>query len=59
MFFFLVQTEQGDIFKVALEADEGMVTEIKLKYFDTANVASSMCVMKTGFLYVASEFGNQ
>lgn len=59
MFFFLVQTEQGDIFKITLEIDDDMVTEIKLKYFDTTPVATSMCVLKTGFLFVASEFGNQ
>lgn len=59
MFFFLAQTEQGDIFKVTLETDEDMVTEIKLKYFDTVPVATAMCVMKTGFLFVAAEFGNQ
>ncbi|XP_026279022.1 splicing factor 3B subunit 3 [Frankliniella occidentalis] len=58
MFFFLAQTEQGDIFKITLETDEDVVTEIKLKYFDTVPVASAMCVMKTGFLFVASEFGN-
>ncbi|KAK9502509.1 hypothetical protein O3M35_011278 [Rhynocoris fuscipes] len=58
MFFFLVQTEQGDIFKVTLETDEDVVTEIKLKYFDTVPVAAAMCVLKTGFLFVASEFGN-
>ncbi|KAL6424084.1 hypothetical protein ACFW04_009760 [Cataglyphis niger] len=58
MFFFLAQTEQGDIFKITLETDEDMVTEIKLKYFDTVPVAASMCVLKTGFLFVASEFGN-
>lgn len=58
MFFFLSQTEQGDIFKITLETDEDMVTEIKLKYFDTIPVATSMCVLKTGFLFVASEFGN-
>jgi len=58
MFFFLVQTEQGDIFKITLETDEDMVTEIKLKYFDTVPGASSMNVLKTGFLFVASEFGN-
>ncbi|KAK6617102.1 Splicing factor 3B subunit 3 [Polyplax serrata] len=58
VFFFLAQTEQGDIFKITLETDEDMVTEIKLKYFDTVPVATSMCVMKTGFLFVASEFGN-
>ena len=59
MFFFLVQTEQGDIFKVTMEIDEDMVKEVKLKYFDTVPVATSMCVLKTGFLFVASEFGNQ
>ncbi|CAI9716004.1 splicing factor 3B subunit 3 [Octopus vulgaris] len=58
MFFFLAQTEQGDIFKITLEIDEDMVTEIRLKYFDTVPVATSMCVLKTGFLFVASEFGN-
>lgn len=58
VFFFLAQTEQGDIFKVTLETEGDMVTEIKLKYFDTVPVAAAMCVLKTGFLFVASEFGN-
>ena len=35
------------------------VTEIRIKYFDTVPVASSMSVLKTGFLFCASEFGNQ
>ena len=48
MFFFLVQTEQGDIFKIQLETDGDMVTEIKLKYFDTVPVATTMNVLKTG-----------
>lgn len=59
MFFFLVQTEQGDIFKITMEMDEEVVKELKLKYFDTVPVSTSMCVLKTGFLFVASEFGNQ
>ncbi|KAK7114295.1 hypothetical protein V1264_000378 [Littorina saxatilis] len=58
MFFFLVQTEQGDIFKVTLETDEDIVTEIRLKYFDTVPVAASMSVLKSGFLFIAAEFGN-
>uniref|UniRef100_A0A673M947 Splicing factor 3B subunit 3 n=1 Tax=Sinocyclocheilus rhinocerous TaxID=307959 RepID=A0A673M947_9TELE len=58
MFFFLAQTEQGDIFKVTLETDEEMVTEIRMKYFDTIPVSTAMCVLKTGFLLVATEFGN-
>ncbi|CAG2174878.1 unnamed protein product, partial [Oppiella nova] len=58
MFFFLVQTEQGDVFKLTLEIEDDMVTEIKLKYFDTVPVAANLCVLKTGFLFVGSEFGN-
>lgn len=58
MFFFLIQTEQGDVFKITLQSEGDIVTEIRIKYFDTVPVASSMCVLKTGFLFVASEFGN-
>ena len=35
------------------------VTEIKIKYFDTLPVCSSMCVLKSGFLFCSAEFGNQ
>ena len=35
------------------------MTELKIKYFDTVPVAASLCVLKTGFLFCASEFGNQ
>lgn len=59
MYFFLVQTENGDVFKVTLETDEDLVTEMKLKYFDTVPPANSMCILKSGFLFVAAEFGNQ
>ena len=56
MFFFLIQTEQGDIFKVTLVTEEDIVTELRLKYFDTVPVSSSMAVLRTGFLFVAAEF---
>ncbi|KAK9154221.1 hypothetical protein Sjap_001701 [Stephania japonica] len=58
MFFFLLQTEYGDVFKVTLEHDNDHVTELKVKYFDTMPVTAAMCVLKTGFLFAASEFGN-
>ncbi|XP_010939835.1 spliceosome-associated protein 130 A [Elaeis guineensis] len=58
MFFFLLQTEYGDIFKVTLDHEGDRVTELKIKYFDTIPVTSSMCVLKAGFLFAASEFGN-
>ncbi|KAE9451386.1 hypothetical protein C3L33_16710, partial [Rhododendron williamsianum] len=58
MFFFLLQTEYGDIFKVTLDHDNDRVKELKIKYFDTIPVTSSLCVLKSGFLFAASEFGN-
>ena len=32
--------------------------ELKIKYFDTIPPCVSVCVLKTGFLFAASEFGN-
>ncbi|EDV29081.1 uncharacterized protein TRIADDRAFT_49802 [Trichoplax adhaerens] len=58
LFFFFIQNEQGDIFKLTLTVEDDMVSSIKLKYFDTIPVASSMIVLKTGFLFASSEFGN-
>ncbi|CAH9121286.1 unnamed protein product [Cuscuta epithymum] len=58
MFFFLLQTEYGDIFKATLDHDNDRVKELKIKYFDTIPVTSSLCVLKSGFLFAASEFGN-
>lgn len=64
-FFFLLQTEDGDLFKVTLgmqEHTEGILTGevkcIRIKYFDTVPVASCLCILKSGFLFVASECGN-
>jgi splicing factor 3B subunit 3 len=64
-FFFLLQSEDGDLFKVTLEMAEddsgqatGEVKRLKIKYFDTVPIASSLCILKSGFLFVASETGN-
>ncbi|KAI9766913.1 MAG: pre-mRNA-splicing factor rse1 [Geoglossum simile] len=64
-FFFLLQSEDGDLFKVTLEMVDddngqptGEVKKLKIKYFDTVPVASSLCILKSGFLFVASETGN-
>ena len=56
--FFLLQTEYGDIFKVDLEHSGDTVTELRIKYFDTIPVTSAICVLRSGFLFAASEFGN-
>ncbi|CAL1706734.1 unnamed protein product [Somion occarium] len=57
-FFFLLQSEEGDLYKVTIEHDEQDVKAVKIKYFDTVPVAISLCILKSGFLFVASEFGN-
>ena len=64
-FFFLLQTEDGDLFKVTIDMVEdeagqatGEVKRLKIKYFDTVPIASSLCILKSGFLFVASETGN-
>ncbi|KXS19436.1 hypothetical protein M427DRAFT_450591 [Gonapodya prolifera JEL478] len=63
-FFILAQTEDGDVFKVQVDYPPGAggdiqgITAIRLKYFDTVPVATGLVLLKTGFLFVAAEFGN-
>lgn len=57
-FFFLLQSEEGDLFKVTIDHEEEEVQSVKIKYFDTVPVASSLAILKSGFLFVASDFGN-
>lgn len=47
------------MYKVTIEHEEEEVLALKIKYFDTVPVATSLCILKSGFLFVASEFGNQ
>lgn len=62
LFFFLIQSEYGDIYKVTLvwdeDGDDATVSDVCVKYFDTIPTASSLCVLKTGFLFCAAEFSN-
>eukprot|EP00397_Hematodinium_sp_SG-2012_P002911 GEMP01002919.1.p1 GENE.GEMP01002919.1~~GEMP01002919.1.p1 ORF type:complete len:1075 (+),score=238.62 GEMP01002919.1:465-3689(+) len=57
-FFFLIQSEYGDLYKVTLTHDDDVVSEVQCKYFDTIPLCNSLCVLKTGFLFAAAEFGN-
>jgi splicing factor 3B subunit 3 len=58
LFFVLLQSELGDLYKISLEYSGNVVSEIKVQYFDTVPVASSLCITKTGLLFCASEFSN-
>ncbi|KAK4631909.1 Pre-mRNA-splicing factor rse1 [Fulvia fulva] len=64
-FFFLLQTEDGDVFKLSMAMEEdaqGRTTanpeRIILKYYDTFPVARQMLLHKKGYLYIATENGN-
>ncbi|KAJ6569520.1 CPSF A subunit region-domain-containing protein [Mycena capillaripes] len=58
-FFFLLQSEIGDLYKITLDYSDEEVRCLTIKYFDTVPVATSLCILRSGFLFVASEFGNQ
>ena len=64
-FFWLLQTEDGDLFKVTLDLKDsrtkanGAVRRLKIKYFDTVPIASSICLLRSGFLYLACEVGDR
>lgn len=58
-FFFLLQSEDGDLFKVTIEHDEEEIRSLRIKYFDTVPVAAGLSILRAGFLFVASEFGSQ
>lgn len=47
------------MYKVTLSFTEDVVHRIEVKYFDTVPVANSLCVLKTGHLFVATETGDQ
>ncbi|KAI9278854.1 CPSF A subunit region-domain-containing protein [Phascolomyces articulosus] len=57
-FFFLLQSEEGDLYKVTMEHSEGEVQGMTIKYFDTIPVTSALCILKSGFLFAANEYGN-
>jgi len=58
LFFIIVQSEFGDLYKVTLQYEEDQVAEVKIRYLDTIPVAISLCILRSGFLFGASEFGN-
>ncbi|KAF1986318.1 putative nuclear mRNA splicing factor [Aulographum hederae CBS 113979] len=64
-FFFLLQTEDGDLFKVTIEmarTSAGLLTRdvacLTIKYFDTIPVSSSLCILRSGFLFLGAESGD-
>ncbi|CAK4434502.1 unnamed protein product [Aphanomyces euteiches] len=55
LFFVIVQSELGDLFKVTLTYVNDQVSAVKVKFFDTLPPATALCITKTGYLFAASE----
>jgi splicing factor 3B subunit 3 len=63
-FFFLLQTEDGDVFKLTMtmaEDAQGRQTSqpesMNLKYYETYPVAKQMLLIRKGYIYIAAENG--
>lgn len=59
MFFFLAQTEQGDIFKVTLETDEEMVGERWPQERHSAATGSSECSSRWRHMFASVLSGDR
>ncbi|TIC28406.1 hypothetical protein E3Q11_01879 [Wallemia mellicola] len=57
-FFFLLQSEQGDLFKLTMELNGEDVISLRIKYFDTIPPSNSINILKSGYLFASSEFSN-
>ncbi|KAF1952130.1 pre-mRNA-splicing factor rse1 [Byssothecium circinans] len=59
-FFYLLQTDDGDVFKLKiLPIGSAAVEQITIKYFDTIPIATSICILRAGFVYAACESGDR
>ena len=62
LFFFLVQTEVGDLYKVEVLMGAGKnsksVVDLHISTFDTIQSTTALCITKNGLLFAAAEYGN-
>ena len=57
--YYLLQTELGDVYKLTLHATGEDVHGVQLQYFDTSAPCNSICLLLSGYLFMASETSNQ
>lgn len=57
-FFTFIQTEHGDLFRVTMAYEGSTVSSLTVKYFDSIPTATSICILRRGFLFAASEFSD-
>jgi splicing factor 3B subunit 3 len=59
LFFYIAQSELGDLYKISLNYTGNDVHGLQVDYFDSIPSANSICVIPGGFLFSASETSNQ
>jgi len=64
-FFFLLQTEDGDVFKLTMEMGEdaqgrrtSQPVRMAMKYYETFPVAKQMLLIRKGYIYISAENGD-
>lgn len=58
LFFFLLQTEAGDLYKVTLDFEGEVVHDVVVTVFDTILPSNALCITRNGLLFAAAEFGD-
>src|SRR5258706_5264835 len=58
VFFSLIKSEEVTLYKLTMEQKKEEILALKIKYFDTVPTATSLCILKSGHLFIAAEFGN-
>lgn len=58
LFFVLLHSELGDLYKVSVTHAGAAVSELVVRYFDTVPTSVALVILRTGFLFAASEAGN-
>ena len=56
--FFILASELGDLYKVTLDYTQSDVHSISVQYFDTIAPSLAINILKSGYLFSASESGN-
>jgi splicing factor 3B subunit 3 len=59
MFFYFIQSEYGDLFKVTMAYTGKDVHSLSVQYIDTIHPANSLCILKSGYVFAAADTGNQ
>ena len=57
-FFFMLQSEYGDLYKLTLDFTEQDVHAMQIQFFDTVAPGTSINILSTGFLFLAAESSN-